>query len=140
MHLITDVKLIPWYCVNVTMTLCKYCFCYGNIMNMFQGKSLKLQCKKQPVRNNKTPFRVLMGFSDLRFLISTYEGLSFQWSFFPRQGHTTHRNIKSLIWYIYLKNLNTSLYFFYKHTCAKTDNNQFFMSIRRISNIWASSN
>ena len=37
------------------------------------------------------------GFSDLRFLINTYEGLSFLWSFFPRQDHATHRNMKSWI-------------------------------------------
>ena len=38
------------YCYHDTMqTLCYY----GNIMNMFQQKSLKLQCKQPPVRRKK---------------------------------------------------------------------------------------
>ena len=89
---ITDEKLIPWYCVNVTMTLCKHY--YGNIMNMFQRKYLILQWKKKTTSKKEGIIRLQ---SDLRFLINTYEGLSFQWSFFPRQDHTTHRNMKSLI-------------------------------------------
>ena len=79
-------------CYHDTMRILLY---YGNIMNMFQQKSLKLQCKKNNQwegRNDKTPF--LKGFSDLRLLINTYEGLSFQWP--CRQDHATHRNMKSL--------------------------------------------
>ena len=51
---------------------------------MFQRKSSKLQCQKKTKkkqeegRNDKTHLRVLKGFSGLRFLINTYEGLSFQ--------------------------------------------------------------
>ena len=37
-------------CYHDTMRILLY---YGNIMNMFQQKSLKLQCKKQPVRRKK---------------------------------------------------------------------------------------
>ena len=45
LHLIADEKFIPWYCVNA-MLPCQILCWYGNIMNMFQRKSLKLQCKK----------------------------------------------------------------------------------------------
>ena len=36
----------------------------GNIMNMFQAKSLKLQCEKQPgrIKKNTTPFRLIKDF------------------------------------------------------------------------------
>ena len=96
-------------CYHDTMQILLY---YGNIMNMFQQKSLKLQCKKNNQwegRNDKTPF--LKGFSDLRLLINTCEGLSFQWS--CRQNHAAHQNMKSLsLIYIYLKNINTFIVFF----------------------------
>ena len=126
---------------------------YGNIMNMFQQKSLKLQCKKTNIkkeeiirlysdsltlswrrplsyRNQSIDLRSkskdwflydnglhherVKRFSEqlfwilcLRFLMKTYEALSFQKR--RRQDHATHRNMTLLI-YIHLKRFNTSLH------------------------------
>ena len=80
--------------LHVTMQILCY---YGNFMNIFQWKSLNCNVKKNiqwEGRNDKTPFRRVKGFSDLRLLINTYEGLSFQGS--CRQDHATHRNMTSL--------------------------------------------
>ena len=57
-------------------------------------KVLKIAMEKKTTSKKEGIIRLQ---SDLRFLINTYEGLSFQWSFFPREDHTTHRNMKSLI-------------------------------------------
>ena len=81
-------------------------------MNMFQrvnnmnenvSKSLKWQCKKttskkeEIMRPHSDSLRFFQSsFSNLRFLINTYEGLSFQKR--GRHDHTTHRNMKSLIY------------------------------------------
>ena len=119
-------------CYHDTMQILLY---YGNIMNMFPRKSLKLQCKKTTSKKVEI-IRVhsgSLGCSDLRFLINTCKGLSFQWSFFPRQDHTTHWNVKSLILiyiyiyiYIYIWRILIQVYSsFYKYNYAKTDNTSF---------------
>ena len=77
-------------CYRDTMQILLY---YGN-MNMFQRKSLKLYCKKSTSKKEEI---IRLHSASLRFLINTYERLSFQWSFFPRQHHATYRNMKSLI-------------------------------------------
>ena len=81
----------------------------------------------------------------LRFLINTYEGLSFQKLFKTGSCVSPKHEVPD----IYLKSLNTSLWFFYKHTYAKIDNAGFFIKIFNwvtlstipwASNIWPSFN
>ena len=74
-----------------------------NNMNEYISKSLKWQCKKttskkeEIIRPHSDSLRFFQSsFSDLRFLINTYEGLSFQKR--CRYDHTTHRNMKSLVY------------------------------------------
>ena len=94
-------------------------------MNMFQRKFLKLQYKntankkEEIIRLHSDLLRFFQSsfsqFFTLRLLKNTYEGHPFQKR--CSQDHTTHRNMKSLI-YIF-ENFNT------KHTYAKTDNASF---------------
>ena len=95
LHLITDEKFLPWCWVNTMLP--------WHYANMFQQKSLKLQCKK-PAIKKAIIIRFQSGslnfleqhlwISSLKFLINTCEGLLFQER--SRQCHATHRNMKSL--------------------------------------------
>ena len=80
-------------------------------------RNCNVKNNQKEVRNNKTPFSLINVLSEqlfwilgLKYLINTCEGPYFRKQ--CRQDHTTHQNMKSLI-YIYIRRIITKVYSFF---------------------------